>query len=82
VLAWLRGELLMRTIDEDRVSWIAAQYRCKHCYTVGEPRTSAAASLPFEQEFIKLMAAPSLSIMDVGLWQILLQKSVERGLEA
>jgi hypothetical protein len=58
----------MRTIDEDRVSWIAAQYRCKHCYTVGEPRTSAAASLPFEQEFIKLMAAPSLSIMDVGLW--------------
>jgi hypothetical protein len=49
VLAWLRGELLMRTIDEDRVSWIAAQYRCKHCYTFGEPSTSAGASLPLNK---------------------------------
>jgi hypothetical protein len=55
VLVWLRGELLMRTIDEDRVSWIAAQYRCKHCYPVGD-QVRQQLRVANEQEFIKLIA--------------------------
>jgi hypothetical protein len=55
VLVWLRGELLMRTIDEDRVSWIAAQYRCKIAIPLATKYVSSSV-VAIEQKFIKLIA--------------------------